>query len=423
MEMNRPEGQVLTGSAWLVASTVVVAGGSLLYWLIASHRFLDNAVGNGSTMFASVFFLNFATSCGLPTTVTRFGGGGPLGATVTRWATRWSAITSIAGVGIFVAFAPDDIMNVIGTRFAALVELSLVVVSISISVVVDAQLIALRRWSVVFWRTVAIALVRLGLLVVIPTTDQGHLLYLVAALPFGVTGVVLLPGLIRRARQPNTDSAELRHFALISWLSQSAAQAPLFVTPLVVLLFADQHRGEFYVAWGLASVGLVGVQVVGQALLAEGSRTIAMLRSHLVNAITVGLVLGAAGAALVAILAGPISRLFGLSDPELIARYLRRLVPGAVPWVLAVVAIASARVQGDTRRTLLASSTYAAAIIAGTLAGGFVAGPGGAVTGWLLGGLASMTITYPIVSRELTRTEPGELPNSTDSLAGPHAYE
>lgn len=401
-----PDRHVITGSAWLVASTAVVAGGSLLYWLVASHRLSDRAVGVGSTLFASVFFLNFVTSLGLPTAVTRFGMSGSQGAAVTRWATMWTTVGSLAGAVPFALLAPRTVVGPIGGRTLAAIELFAVVTSVSISVVVDARLVALRRWSTVFWRTMVITGLRLALVPLVPAGDNGHLLFLVSALPFGLTGLALLPTVLGGAAAL-TSRADIRRFAAVSWASQLAAQAPLFVTPIIVLFFARADlRGQFYIAWGLASVVLVGVQAIGQALLAEGSKTEHDFSRHVLTAASAGLAASALAAGAIAVAARPISDLFGLTSPGLIARYLRRLVPGAVPWAVAVIALAASRVRADERRTLLVGGSYAVVTIAGTLIGGVLGRAPGAVTGWLYGGLISLLVTTPIVAEEVGNDRP-----------------
>ena len=75
----------------------------------------------------------------------------------------------------------------------------LLVAGQSISVLVDVRLMALRRWSLVFWRSLLIAVLRLPFLLWVPDTGAALYLYVVALGGFAITGVAFLVPLARRA--------------------------------------------------------------------------------------------------------------------------------------------------------------------------------------------------------------------------------
>ena len=91
-------------------------------------------------------------------------------------------------------------------------------------------------------------------------------------------------------------------YSLVNWASTLTYQAPTFAMPVIVLVnVSADDNASFYVAWGVAAVACYVPTAIGQALLAEGGRDGAQLRTQVRLAIVVAgglMVVGAAVATL-----------------------------------------------------------------------------------------------------------------------------
>ncbi len=402
---------VVRGSMWLLAATAIVSAGSFVFWVVASHRLGSGAVGRGSALFAIAFLLTYLTGLGLPVAVTRFGGEPTVAsAGVFAWATVATTWSSLVGAAAFVAVAPARIVGPIGGRSpAALTVMFVVVAMISISILVDARLTALGRWSTVFWRTTAIAVVRLLAFPLIPMDDDGRWVFLVSAGAYGITALPVLPSVLRvdgrwARLRPLVAVRELVRYAGVNYAGQLAVQAPFYVTPVVILLqVSSDDNAAFYVAWGVTAVVIVGVQVVAQALLAAGKgEVVADRRSAVAGAMGVALLLTGL-AAIVALVAAPAVRaLFGDGFDD-VTTHLRLLVPGCIPWSITMLSLTDARLRADGRTTILISVVYAVCGVATVLAGVMIGGAIGGSAGWLVGNVVAGAIALPTLLRALAR--------------------
>jgi O-antigen/teichoic acid export membrane protein len=370
---------------------------------VVAARHIDNeALGRASALFSGAFFLNYVTGLGLPIAITRWASGeGPHDNSLFAWSAVLTIGSSIAGSVVFLAVAPDRIVAPIGgSGVVGLGTMGAVVAALSLSVLVDARLVALRRWQTVFWRTTAIAVVRLAAVAVVPNSDDGRWTFLVGAGAYGLTGVVLVPGLLRlggrwaRLWPLQPGARGVLGYAAANFLSQLAVQAPLFATPVVVsMIVPTDENGPFYLAWGVAAVVLVGVQLIAQTQLAEGARggdrsrqaaTSLVLGLSFTGAATIASVIGAGG----------IAALFGAGYDD-VARHVPLLVPGCVAWVFAMVNLTLARLRASAWATLVVAVPHTVCVLAGVLIGAATGGALGASTGWLVGNVASLVVSVP----------------------------
>jgi hypothetical protein len=329
---------------------------------------------------------------------------------VFAWATIVTTCSSLVGAAAFVAVAPARIIDPIGARSpAALAIMFVVVATISVSILVDARLTALGRWSTVFWRTTAIAVARLLAFPLIPVDDDGRWVFLVAAGAYGITALPVLPSVLRAEGRwprwrPVVAVRELVRYAGVNYVGQLAVQAPFYVTPVVVLLeVSSDDNAAFYVAWGVTSVVIVGVQVVAQALLAAGrGEVVADRRSAVAGALSVALLITGL-AAVVALVAAPAVRaLFGDGFDD-VATHLRLLVPGCIPWSITMLSLTDARLRADGRTTIFISVVYAVCGVGAVLAGVIIGGAIGGSAGWLVGNVVAGALALPTLLRALAR--------------------
>ena len=140
-------------------------------------------VGRAAALFAASMFVCYLTSLGLPIAVSRYAPDRTEGsATLFAWSLVLRIAASLAAVAVFIAIAPESIREGFATwrpGFAWLVVF-LLVAGQSIAELVDVRLMALRRWSLVFFRSLLIAVVRLPFLLWVPDSGAAFYLYVVA---------------------------------------------------------------------------------------------------------------------------------------------------------------------------------------------------------------------------------------------------
>ena len=138
------------------------------------------------------------------------------------------------------------------------------------------------------------AVARFPLLLLPVDADRAVWLVTVAALPTAVSGYVgmaLLPKVTGDRHHLGPVPASTRawaRYSLVNWASTLAYQAPTFAVPVIVLVNVDaDQNASFYVAWGVAALACYVPMAIGQALLSEGGRDGAHLRSQVRLAIVV----------------------------------------------------------------------------------------------------------------------------------------
>ncbi len=386
---------VRLGSVWMLAGAAVLAGGSFIFWAIAARLVEPDSLGAAASLFSSSFFLAYITSLGLPIVVTRMAPDRSAeSAWVTRAALSLTVASSVLSAFLFVLVAPIAIVEPIGGRSIASAALMAgVVASVSFSTIVDARLTVWLMWRTYFWRLAAVTVLRLGSLVFVTASGAGGGLFVAAVWAFGLSSLVFLPlvtGGDARPQRPTPETLRrLVVFGSTSYASQLAVQAPLFATPFIVALMVDSEGfGIYYLAWGITSVVLVFVQVIGQALLAESSsRGIAPQKT--ITALSIGLGIVIVAALLSFVAGGGISAaLFG-SEFRSVGRLLTPLLVGCAPAVAAVMAVTEARLVHSIRATFMASIPYALFTLAGVGIGAGLDGVDGAARGWAVGAFLS----------------------------------
>ena len=226
-----------------------------------------------------------------------------------------------------------------------------------------------RRWGLVLARASIVAVARFPLLLLPVDADRAVWLVTVAALPTAVSGYVgmaLLPKVTGDRHHLGPVPASTRawaRYSLVNWASTLAYQAPTFAVPVIVLVNVDaDQNASFYVAWGVAALACYVPMAIGQALLSEGGRDGAHLRSQVRLAIVVagGLMVVAAAAATAA--RQLIVTLYG-EEYQAAADVLPVLVAAAIPWAVTSVYLTEARVRHRSAATVLITCVLSLAIL------------------------------------------------------------
>ncbi len=389
------------GSAfpWTLGSTVVLSAGGFLFWLLVARQFDGDVVGAGASLFSVCFFLIYATNLGMPVLITRYAvDRSSRSASITAAAMAVTSLSGALGAVIFVLVASPEVLDPLGGRHLSAVALMVIVaVSVSVSTVVDARLIASLRLREYTGRVLAITILRLLSILVIPVADDGLWLFVASVWAFGATSLVFIPSVVRassgtpRVASPGVpDPAALVRFSLSNYLGQLALQGPIFLTPLLVLISVDSAEySDFYLAWGFASVLLMLSQMIGQTLLAEASNN---GRSDRRTALAIGVgVALALAAALVTALAGRWLAVTVYGEQyEGVGGALPWLMLGCAPAAVASVAVSEARYAERNRAVLWASVPFALLIALGVAVGAAAGDARGASMGWLIGSVAAL---------------------------------
>jgi O-antigen/teichoic acid export membrane protein len=152
-------------------------------------------------------------------------------------------------------------------------------------------------------------------------------------------------------------------YSAVNWFSTLTYQAPTFAMPVIVLVNVDPDRNaSFYVAWGVAALACYVPTAIGQALLSEGGRDDANLRSQVRLAILVAGGLMVAGAVAATAARNLLVVLYGQEYQEA-ADIMPILVAAAIPWAVTSVYLTEARVRQRAGATVVMTVCLSAFIL------------------------------------------------------------
>lgn len=363
---------LLTGSAALVLTAGVQALSGALFWLIAARVDTQADVGRATALFTSVLFVAFMGGLGQPVAAARFAAGRSRDHHVLyAWgALAATAVTAVTAVVYFAAVSPravDELRDWHGmlgpTLFVVLC------MGTGLSLLLDVRLMTQRRWGLVLARAVVVGIARFPLLALPIATDRAVWLLVVGILPTaasGFIGTALLPMVTGDRHHLSPLPASTRamvRYSLVNWASTITYQAPTFAMPIIVLLSVNAtQNASFYVAWGVASLACYVPTTIGQALLAEGGRDGAQVRSQVRLALLVATGLMAVGAVVASLGRQFMVTLYG-ADYQDAADILPPLVLAAIPWAITSVLLTEARVLHRSGATVLITAVLSLSVL------------------------------------------------------------
>ncbi|HEX4868500.1 MAG TPA: hypothetical protein VFV32_12880 [Acidimicrobiales bacterium] len=363
---------LLTGSAALVLTAGVQAISGAVFWLLAARSDTQTDVGHATALYTSVLFVTFLAGLGQPVAVARYAAGRTRDDHVLYgWAT---AATAVAGVVVSLGYlllvspaAVDEMRDWDPTLGPA--TFVFLVVGTGLSLLLDVRLMTQRRWGLVLGRSVFVAVVRFPLLAISVDSHRSLWLFVAATLPTAISGLVgtgLLP-LVTGDRHrfgplPATTRAMV-HYSLVNWVSTLAYQAPTFAMPVIVLMNVDADvNASFYVAWGIVGLACYVPMAIGQALLAEGGREGAELRTQVRLGILIAGGLMVVGTVAATAARSLIVTLYG-ADYQAAADVLPPLVAASIPWAITSVYLTEARVRHFHGATIAITATLTVCIL------------------------------------------------------------
>lgn len=398
----------------LVVGAAVQGLGGMVFSLIVAQWDSKVAFGDASALFTSVLFVTYLSSLGLPIALARYASDRSIESHVVfTWAMLCTAAASlVASAGYLILVAPSAAhvltdWNVIG-GYALFV---LAVMGSAFSLIFDVRAMTLRRWNLVLIRLVLVGVAKIALL---PfgreAVDRPLLLFVYLAGPVAISGFLGM-GLVNRMSggrhqlrpKPVTARAASR-YSLINYVSQLAYQAPYFALPVIVLVHVDSAtNSSFYVAWGIVAIAFYVPSAIGQALLAEGGKDGAQLRSQMRLAMTLAVGLMALGTVVTFLGKGVVVAAYGEGYRES-AHILPAMMLAGIPWAMSSLYLTEARVMHRHASTVIITLTLTGAIVIPALILVPRDGLDGASQAWLVGNViaAAVAVVATAIGRRTT---------------------
>ncbi|HEX7131324.1 MAG TPA: lipopolysaccharide biosynthesis protein [Iamia sp.] len=395
---------LLQGSAMLVIGAAIQAGSGAVFWLIAANLDIEGDVGSAAKLSQSILFVTYLAGLGLPVALARYAADRDDDSDTTfTWAMiATSVVAAVLGLG-YVAILHSNATEVL-TDWHGLwgpLVFAAITVGAALSMIADVRCMTARRWNLVMIRITMVGLVRFPLLFL--ARDHGHRalwLFVFSSGPVALSGFVgafLAPrfagGRLRLGPRPAA-ALQAARYSAVNYLSTLAYQAPYFALPVIVLAsVSSESYASFNVAWGIVAVAFYVPTALGQALLAEGGRDGAHLRSQVRLAMVLALGLMIAGALVTAVGRDVVTAIYGDGYADA-ARVLPAMVAAGIPWAITSLLLSEVRILHRHTATVAITLALTAAIVIPALLlvpdGGLTPdGIDGASISWLIGNVVA----------------------------------
>lgn len=399
----------------LVVGAAIQAASGAVFWLIAAKLDIESDVGGAAKLSQSVLFVTYLAGLGLPVALARYAADRDPDSDVTfTWAvlatTLTSAVLALGYVAVLHSSATDVVTdwNVVGgpLLFAVLV------VGAALSMIADVRCMTARRWNLVMVRITLVGLARFPLLFLMRDHEHRALwLFVFSSAPVALSGFVgatLAPrfagGRLRMGPRPAAARAAVRYSA-VNYLSTLAYQAPYFALPVIVLTYVSSETyASFNVAWGIVAVAFYVPTALGQALLAEGGRDGAHLRSQVRLAMVLALGLMITGAVVAAVGRNVVTAVYGDGYADA-ARVLPAMVAAGIPWAITSLLLSEVRILHRHGATVTITLALTAAIVVPALLLVPDDGIDGASVSWFIGNLVAAGVALGAAQVSRSRAE------------------
>lgn len=401
----------------LVVGAAIQAASGAVFWLIAAKLDTTVDVGDAAKLFQSVLFVTYLAGLGLPVALARYAAGRDPDSDVTfTWAVlATTAAASLLGL-IYVAALHSSATDILieWNVVAGPLLFALMVAGAALSMIADVRCMTARRWNLVIVRITLVGLVRFPLLFLMRDGDQrGLWLFVFATAPMAISGAFaaglaprLAGGRLRLGPRPSTTRAAVR-YSSVNYVSQLGYQAPYFALPVIVLTFVSSDSyASFNVAWGIVAVAFYVPTALGQALLAEGGRDGAHLRSQVRLAMVLALGLMALGALVTYVGRDLVTTIYGADYAEA-ARVLPAMVAAGIPWAVTSLLLSEVRILHRHAATVAITVGLTAAIVVPALLLVPDDGIDGASVSWFIGNLVAAGIALVAVRVSRARVAAG----------------
>lgn len=361
--------RIYRSSFFLLASTVVTAGLSFVFWVVVARFYSAAQVGLATSLISATSLLATLSLLGLNNTLVRFPAG-----RAARNAQISQALVLVAGVGCAaaavylaglpwygakLAFVRDDWPSAIAfTVFCGFAAMSMLVRSVftaaripEYNVLIDGLTQGVSKVAV------PAALTGLGVFGIVASAGVGY----------AVTVVVALLVLRRRLglridlRTRGTRLREKFRFSVASHASNLINLAPVLATPLIVLHHLGAAQvGYYFVAFQIAAMLNAVSTAVGEAVFAEVSHQESRFRELMLRSGRIIAAVQVPAATVVALGGGLLLRMFGAEYADHARSLLIVLAIAALPvslntWACFALKLSQRMVQLITANTVMAA--------------------------------------------------------------------
>lgn len=402
---------LLQGSAWILVALALQSVLGFAFWVAGSRVASTAELGRASALYTGVQFVNYASGLGLTVALARHAVDRSRESdSLFGWAIAATAVSSLVGGTWYLAVSTSASTDIVTGSPLGWVVFGLYTAGSSIGLLADVRLMAHHRWGFMVGRIAVTGLVRLALVPFPGGIDPDRWLYHLMLAPLAIGGVaaaLLLPtvgsGRISFARPAGL--ASVARYSGVNWAATLASQAPQFVLPLVVVQsVASPTYANFFLAWTVTGLVFLVPGAIAQVLLVEGAKDAAGHAGHEPPPDrareALGFSLGLAALALVgAIVAGRLMVVLFGDGYRSAGRTLPLLMAAGIPWSIAAVRLAEARIRRDQVATVAITMTLGLGIVVPTLVWVPRHGTGGAVAAWLLGNVAAAAVALALHQR------------------------
>lgn len=402
---------LLQGSAWILIALALQSVLGFAFWVAGSRVASTTELGRASALYTGIQFVNYASGLGLTVALARHA--------VDRsresdalfgWAIGATVVSSMVGGTWYLAASSSASTDIVTGSPAGWILFGAYTAGSSIGLLADVRLMAHHRWGFMVGRIAITGLVRLALVPFHGDIEPDRWLYHLMLAPLAIGGVVaalLLPrvgaGRISFARPAGL--ASVARYSGVNWAATLASQAPQFVLPLVVAQsVASSTYANFFLAWTVTGLVFLVPGAIAQVLLVEGAKDASGQpdrepRSDRARE-ALGFSLGLAVLALLgAIVAGRLMVVLFGDGYRSAGRTLPLLMAAGIPWSVAAVRLAEARIRRDQLATVAITMTLGLGILVPTVIWVPRHGTGGAVAAWLLGNAAAAIVAVALHQR------------------------
>ena len=390
----------------LVLGAAVAGLGGMGFSLIVAQVDTKANFGDASALFTSVLFVTYLAGLGLPVALARYSTDRSVDSHVVfAWGIVATALSSVVAAALYLGVVQPKAAHVLTdwNPVGGFVLFAVIVMGSAFSLIVDVRFMTMRRWNLVLARIAAVSAAKVLLVPIgVHSTQRPLLLFVFLAGPVAVSGFVGLASVNRTtggrhqlSPRPPTVRAVTRYSA-INYVSTLAYQAPYFALPVIVLVNVDSAtNSSFYVAWGIVAIAFYVPSAIGQALLAEGGKDGAHIRTQMRLAMALAIGLMAAGTLAAYLGKSVLVAAYGEGYQDA-AHILPAMMLAGIPWAITSLYLTEARVMHRHASTVIITMTLTLAIIVPALLLVPGNGPGhgldGASRAWLVGNVAAAVV-------------------------------
>ena len=392
---------MLGNSVTLISGKVASMGLGFLFWLVAARLYTPAEVGLAAGSVSAMMLCTQVALLGVGSAfIARLPSHRERSESLTDAALSLVALASLITGGLFLLLASGVLRELSEVSRVPLFAVAFVATCVTgtVGILLDQVNTALRRGDQMLLRNLVFGVVALVALVIVSALGTSSALAVFA--PWVVAGLVSTAfgfAQLRRALghyrfRPKVERAlsrELIGVGIPNWALTLTERAPGLILPIVVTeLLSPAANAYWYAVWMMAWVLYIIPIQVGMNMFAELAANPERLRKVLRNGVMMSLIIGAAGAAALALAAELALSLLGPRYADAGATPLRILTLAVLPLTCVQAYYSACRARHALREALILGTVAGAlAVVAAA-----VVAPGSGLTGMAVAWLAVQTL-------------------------------